>query len=163
VDLSLRNVLAPTTVRAATERLTHGRFYEGLHAADPAAVNRAALVQPRVRERLVQLLDGVSRHEGHTTMRQLMGFVAFLITGGQAATVRIASQGSDRFHYASLAFEGGTGGLFKRLRATYDPSMVTHPTHDMALWRGATDPAAWLDGQVAGVGPQQIREPERIA
>jgi hypothetical protein len=163
VDLSLRNILAPHTARAAVERLTHERFYEGLHVADPASANRAALRHPRVQERLVRLLDRIARHEGHTTMRQLMGFVAFLITGGVTSTGRIASQGSDRFHYATLAFEGGAGGLFGRLRAAFDPCTVTHPMYDMALWRGVTDPTAWLDGDIAALGPQQIPEAGRLA
>lgn len=162
IDLSLRNVLAPNTIRTAAERLTHERFYKGLHAADPAAGNRAALRHPRVQERLVLLLDRVARHEGHTTMRQLMGFVAFLLTGGAISKVRIASQGSDRFHYATLAFGAEAGGLFRRLRAAFDPSSVTHPAHDTALWRGVTDAAAWLASEVAAVGPQQIRETGRV-
>ncbi len=163
VDLSLRNVLAPATARAAVDRLTHERFYMGLHAADPAAANRTALRHPRVQERLILLLDRIARHEGHTTMRQLMGFVAFLITGGETSTIRIASQGSDQFHYATLAFEGAESGLFARLRRAFDPANVTHPAHDMALWRGATDRAAWLDAEVVAVGPQQVREAGRVA
>ena len=36
VDLSLRNLLARPIVDAVVDRLTHERFYEGLHEADPA-------------------------------------------------------------------------------------------------------------------------------
>ena len=53
VDLSLRNLLAPSVVERVIDRLTQDRFYAGLNAADPALTNRDALSEPQVRERLV--------------------------------------------------------------------------------------------------------------
>jgi hypothetical protein len=160
VDLNLRNVLAGPVVRTVIERLTHERFYRGLHESDPALANRATLLEARVQKRLVALLERVARRGGHTTMRQLVGFIAYLITGGKPAVERLAQQGTERCSYATLAFEGGVGELFDAIRQTFDPKVVTHPVHDADLWRGVTDPAGWLRPQTH-LGPQQLPDQGR--
>jgi len=160
VDLNLRNVLAGPVVRKVIERLTDERFYHGLHESDPVLANRAALLEARVQARLVALLERVARRGGHTTMRQLVGFIAYLITGGKPAVERLAQQGTERFSYATLAFDGGVGGLFDSVRQTFDPKVVTHPSHDADLWRGTTDPAGWLWPEVR-LGPQQLPDSGR--
>ncbi len=160
VDLNLRNVLAGSVVRKVIERLTHERFYRGLHESDPVIANRAALREARVQARLSELLEHVARRGGHATMRQLVGFIAYLITGGKPAVERLAQQGTDRFSYATLAFEGGVGELFDAVRQTFDPKVVTHPLHDADLWRGSTDPAGWLWSETQ-LGPQQLPDAER--
>lgn len=145
VDLNLRDVLRPRVTRAAIERLTADRFISGLNEADPAAVNVARLRTSRVGERLADLLTQVSRRGKHTTMRQLIGFVAYLVAGGTDSTSRIARQRDGRYHYANLAFENGIGPLFDLVRRAFDPARVTHPVYDEDLWRGTTDPSDWLD------------------
>ncbi len=162
VDLSLRNVLARPVVEAVLERLTHDRFYGGLHESDPAGANRGALQSERVLERLAPLLDRVARRGHHATMRQLVGFIAYLLTAGRSPVERLAQQGSHRFDYSTLAFEGGVGPLFAAVRTAFDPAAITHPRHDDALWRGTTLPAAWLASDAAIVGAQHLPEQERI-
>lgn len=95
-------------------------------------------------------------------MRQLMGLIAYLITGGRSAPERLASQGSPRFHYANLVFEGGAGALFRSVRDTFDPAICTHPIHDADLWSGSTLSDSWLFPDAAGIGPQQLPEKERF-
>ena len=163
IDLSLRNILSEDVLRIAIERLTQERFYGDLHSADPALENRRALMESRVQDRLVRLLARVAHRSGHATMRQLMGFIAFIITGGRSAPERLASQGSARFHYANLIFEGGVGLLFDHTRSAFDPATVTHPVHDAALWRGMTSEDDWLFADAASIGPQQMPERERDA
>lgn len=145
VDLNLRNVLSRRVTLAAVERLTADRFVAELDPADPASRNVAQLRSPRVQDRLAALLEQAARRGQHTTMRQLMGFVAFLITGGTDATGRLLSQGDDRFLYANLAFDGGEGPLFDLATRAFDPARVTHPVYDEELWRGTTRPEDWLD------------------
>lgn len=145
VDLNLRNVLASRVTLAAVERLTADRFVSELDAADPATRNVARLRSPRVQERLTALLEQAARRGQHTTMRQLMGFVAFLITGGTDASGRLLSQGDDRYLYANLAFDGGEGPLFDLASRAFDPARVTHPVHDEELWRGTTRAEDWLE------------------
>src|SRR5262249_831574 len=89
IDLSLRNLLAPSVVKSVVSRLTDAPFTRGLHQQDPMLRNRQALLHPQVVERLCFVLARAAQRFGHTTMRQLVGFVAFLLTGGQSATDRL--------------------------------------------------------------------------
>lgn len=160
VDLSLRNLLLASVVERVIDRLTQDRFFAGLNAADPAIANRNALREPQVRERMVALLELVATRTGHVTMRQLVGFIAYLITGGQSATDRVrAGQDSLGFSYSNLAFDGGSGALFDAVRAVFDPAEVTHPDWDDRLWLGDTDARDWLGKPPPG--PMTLNETER--
>jgi len=160
VDLSLRNLLLASVVERVIDRLTQDRFFVGLNVADPAIVNRNALRDAQVRKRMVALLELVATRTGHVTMRQLVGFVAYLITGGQSATDRVrAGQDSLGFSYSNLAFDGGGGALFDAVRAVFDPAEVTHPDWDERLWLGDTDARDWLGKPPPG--PMTLNELER--
>ncbi|HTQ69645.1 MAG TPA: Druantia anti-phage system protein DruA [Solirubrobacteraceae bacterium] len=160
VDLSLRNLLSADVVGRVIDRLTQDRFFAGLNEADPAIANRDALRETQVRERLLALLELVATRTGHITMRQLVGFVAFLITGGQSATDRVrAGQDALASAYFNLAFEGGVGALFDAVRNVFDPAEVTHPDWDERLWLGDTDARDWLGRPPPG--PMTLNESER--
>lgn len=146
IDLSLRNLLSPSVVEAVVGRLTQDRFYEGLNEADPMLANRDALRRPQTLERLTRLLQLVGARVPHVTMRQLVGFIAFLLTGGKSATERlIAGQDTAAFSYSNLAFEGGIGPLFDAVRAVFDPARITHPMWDEKLWLGETENQDWTE------------------
>ncbi|MBV9382090.1 MAG: hypothetical protein JO242_15665 [Streptosporangiaceae bacterium] len=145
VDLNLRNVLTPNVTRAAISRLTAARFAAGLDAADPAADNIARLRTDRVSERMAGLLAHASRQGQHVTMRQLMGFFAYVIAGGTDSAARIAGRDTGRYLYANLAFDQGIGPIFELVRRSFDPANVTHPSYDEDLWRGTTRPEDWLN------------------
>ena len=122
----------------------HERFYTDLPNGDPARTNRDALRDARVQKRLITILERVAAQGHHATMRQLIGFVAYLITGGRTSVERLANPGSQDSHYSMLAFDNSaTGPLFEAVRATLDPAVVTHPRHDADLWRGSTDHEGW--------------------
>jgi hypothetical protein len=162
VDLSLRNLLSGTVLDRVLDRLTQDRFFDGLNEADPALANREALREPQVRRRLTALLELVATRCGHVTMRQLVGFVAYLLTGGQSAIDRVrAGQDTLGFAYSNLAFEKGIGPLFDAVREVFDPAEVTHPDWDDRLWLGTTDARDWL-GRPAP-GPMSLNESERNA
>jgi len=161
VDLNLRNVLAQRVTLAAVERLTADRFVSELDGADPASTNVSRLRTDRVRERLALLLNQAARRGQHTTMRQLMGFIAFLITGGTDSAGRLLSQRDARYLYATLAFDGGEGPLFDLVSRAFDPARVTHPIYDEELWRGATKRDHWLDPNDVPVGCAGLPEEDR--
>lgn len=161
VDLNLRNVLAQRVTLAAVDRLTADRFVSELDGADPASVNVARLRTQRVRERLGLLLDQASRRGQHATMRQLMGFMAFIITGGIDSGGRLLSQKDARYLYATLAFENGEGPLFDLVSRSFDPARVTHPVYDEELWRGTTNRNDWLDPNDVPVGCAGLPEEDR--
>ena len=144
VDLGLRNLLTEDVVHDVIRRLTDETFYTSMNAADPALRNRTALLDESIRARLIELLRGVSLRRGHVTMRQLMGFIAYLITGGRSAPERIkAGQDAAGMSYWSLAFEGGVGPLFGALREGFDPADCAHPDWDDRLWRGDYTASEW--------------------
>ncbi|WP_326634821.1 DUF4338 domain-containing protein [Nonomuraea fuscirosea] len=145
VDLNLRNILTSGVTRAAISRLTADRFVDGIDDADPAAGNVALLRTARVSERMASLLAQASRRGEHVTMRQLMGFFAYVITGGTDSVARIAERDTGRYLYANLAFEMGVGPIFDLLRQSFDPANVTHPRYDEDLWRGTTRAEDWLN------------------
>jgi hypothetical protein len=160
IDLSLRNILSGQIVGQVIDRLTQDRFFVGLNAADPALANREMLREPQVRERLTALLELVATRTGHVTMRQLVGFVAYLLTGGQSATDRvIAGQDTLGFAYSNLAFERGIGPLFDSVRYVFDPAEITHPDWDDRLWLGDTNPRDWIGRPPPG--PMSLNEAER--
>lgn len=161
VDLSLRNVLAKRIVLLATERITDERFTVGLIDTDPALLNITRIRSQRVQERLAELLSQVSRRGKHVTMRQLMGYLAFVVSGGTDSTTRIMSQGDGRYLYANLAFDGGEGPLFDLLRSTFDPVNITHPDLDDQLWWGTTNPSDWLDPEDIPLAASSCSEEER--
>lgn len=145
VDLSLRNVLAAPVTTKALQRLTDDQFVGQLEDLDPAKTNVARLRHERVQERLAALLEHVGRRGDHTTMRQLMGYIAYIITGGTDSVQRLRELTGTRFVYATLAYEGGDGPLFDLVRTAFDPARVTHPRYDEELWRGTTRPEDWID------------------
>ena len=145
LDLNLRNVLAAPVTTAAIQRLTSDRFVDQLDDLDPAKANVARLRNERVQERLAALLAQVSRRGHHATMRQLMGYVAYIITGGTGFGQRFPESRGMRFVYANLAFDGGDGPLFNLVRTAFDPARITHPRYDEELWRGMTRPEDWID------------------
>jgi hypothetical protein len=162
IDLSLRNLLAPSVVVRVMEKLTDERFYEALKDADPMHKNREALRDPQIVERLTTLLQLVSGRLRHVTMRQLVGFVAYLLSAGQSEADRLKSgQDASGLSYSNLAFEGGVGTLFDTVRRVVDPAALTHPTWDERLWRGETDDDDWI-GQAPG-GALTLPESEREA
>jgi len=114
--------------------------------------NREALQTPQVSERLSLILKQVSVRLGHVTMRQLVSFIAYLLSAGQSAPDRLkAGQDATGLSYSSLAFEGGEGYLFETIRAVFDPAAMTHPIWDERLWRGDLDPKGWIWGAPASV------------
>jgi hypothetical protein len=152
IDLALRNLLAPSVVKRVIERLTDERFYTDLDDGDPMRANREALMNPQVVERLSRIMEIVGLRLGHVTMRQLVGFVAFLLSGGQAAADRLKSgQDATGLAYSNLAFEGGVGLLFSTVSQVFDPAALTHPTWDELIWRGETEADNWLQGAPASV------------
>lgn len=161
IDLNLRNVLAQRVVASALQRLTDDRFTAELAPADPATRNVELLRTERVANRLAAMLEQVSRRGDHTTMRQLMGFLAYVITGGTDSTGRIMSQGDGRYLFANLVYEGGIGPLFELVRRAFDPAAITHPEIDEDLWRGTTSPDDWLDPGNVPLAPANCAEEDR--
>jgi hypothetical protein len=141
IDLDLRNNLAPPIVRGALKRL--------LDLTSPCAgcPKKACRLQTNADrlngaavDRLVALLDAVARGGFHATMRDLQGFLAYLLSG--ADDCETFKAGGPGLSFWDAAFVGGQGPLFDAVRAR-DPSTHTVPLLDDLLWRGAENPSEW--------------------
>lgn len=150
VDLNHRTLVERTILDALLTTLTADRFYPecpGCPARETCDVPRArrTLAQDRVRERLFRLLELVAKRGHHVTVRDLQGFVAYLITGGRSCEQLVSA--SDPLPYFGAAYDGSSD-LFEAVRAAFDPARVTHPLYDEALWSGSMEPNDWLPGSL---------------
>lgn len=141
IDLDLRNNLAPPIVRGALKRLLD------LTAPCADCPKKACRLQTNADrlngatvDRLVALLDAVARGGFHATMRDIQGFLAYLLSG--ADDCEAFKAGAPGLNFWDAAFIGGQGPLFDAVRAR-DPSTHTVPILDDQLWRGAESPSDW--------------------
>ena len=137
LDLNLRNNLAITIVEQAIAALV--ALIEDDSTA-PAAIrtNAAALKNLEVRHRVCQLLDAVGGTGFHATMRDLLGFIAYLLTGDSS------NEGGDETSpYFVNAFESGQGPLFDEVRR-FDPLAMPSPFLDDRLYMLDDAGADWL-------------------
>ncbi len=129
-------MLDPEVVSPALARVLDMADGDDLDAQNPtAARNLQALRTEQVRKRLERLLEIAGRSGTHATMRDLLGFLAYLISGRGAADVAVQP-------YYVNAFEGGAGPLFDAVRS-FDPLRRPMPLLDDTLWRFADVEADW--------------------
>ena len=155
VDLNNRNLVDQVVFKRLLTTLTDERFYPECPrcpARETCDVPKArrVLIRDRVRDRLFSLLELVTKRGHHVTMRDLQGFIAFLITGGRSCAVLVAAQ--EPSPYYTLAFEGESD-LFDAIREAFDPAHVTHPAYDEALWTGALPPDGWMEPKASPAPP----------
>ncbi len=148
VDLNNRNVVEAHVFKQLVSTLIDDRFYPECSTCPARSIcdvpkARHALQRDRVRERLFSLLELVAKRGHHITVRDLQGFLAYLITGGRSCEQLIASAHTPSPYY-ELVFRGESD-LFDSLRETFDPARVTHPTYDEALWTGTLSAKDWAD------------------
>lgn len=144
VDLNLRNNLAPEVVRAVlNKQLSLVADCEKCpHSGCAGVENARRLRHPVVQERLDAILDAVAQAGVHATMRDLQGFVSFLLFGGGDCAKGTTTQPFAAPYWIN-AFEGGVGPVFDALRRL-DPRDHTAPFLDDALWRRADTDGHWL-------------------
>lgn len=143
VDLNLRNNLSSRIVDAALKRLL--AIFEPCRACPGASrcslqANVTRLRRGEIALRLERLLDAVASVGVHATMRDLQGFLAFLMTGEKNCD---DDETRSVVPYWVNAFEGAEGPLFDSVRR-FDPTRVTHPLLDDILWRRADSTSSWV-------------------
>ena len=146
LNLGMRQVLTPSIVHGALNVVLTRVTYAGA----PASVqyNQAMLRRPRIQERLNLLLNLVARSGAHITMHELLGFFAFILTGGEKTVERAAKIAP----YYQLVFSKGSP-LLLWLREL-DPVRIVHPLIDMRLWENPESQIEWIET------PQEL-PPER--
>jgi hypothetical protein len=145
VDLSLRNNLGRDVISRSLDIMTELSLTCGL--CEPGACvgvfNAERLLHGSVRRRLTDLLNRVSRTGSHSTMRDVQGFLSYLIFGDtDCPRQRATATPQTEAPYWQNAFSGGTGPLFETLRR-FDPVANTSPAIDDVLWRQADRDNNW--------------------
>lgn len=87
-----------------------------------------------VRSNLKEVLSLVARRGFHATMRDLIGLLAFAITGGvKCEALWLNQEDCNYYDYYNLLYRG-RNRLFDALRQTFDPGDYADPKVDMSLW-----------------------------
>jgi hypothetical protein len=145
LDMNLRNNLAPSIVRSALNRLLQlcAPCSECPQGNCRGIQNVQRLSEEIVSDRLSGLLSLVARSGYHATMRDLFGFLSFVLWGGLTCrdVVEETRLNKPRY-YSENAFVGGVGALFDEVRR-FDPAGHTSPLLDDQLWRYKDQQSNW--------------------
>lgn len=151
IDLNLRSVLSRSVVEACLDNLMrdahHGDLTE--YFQDPVSDgyrNIQALRHPQVRERLFRILTTTAHGGRHVSMRDLLGFLSFLLFAGRATNELQKDEPNLKGRYFNCCFEG-EGELFEAIRDTFDPVLATLPSVDEQLWENTGVQTNWLFGR----------------
>lgn len=141
IDLNLRNNLSGEVIRQALEKLQDlSSPCEGCPKTTCGLQMNVGRLYGRAVGRLIGLLDMISKTGFHATMRDVQGFLAYLLSHGYQC--EDFKEGEVGTLYWQNAFEGGQGPLFDMLRS-FDPRLNTIPLLDDILWRGAESSNDW--------------------
>jgi hypothetical protein len=151
VDLNLRSVLTPDIVHHALQNLLKPEILDACpecfaDATTDVALNRRALLHPQVRDRLVKLLVAASHAGRHISMRDLQGFLSYVIFGGRTIREMVKDPSNRDYRYFNRCFQG-VGELFDAVRDVFEPERATLPELDEHLWENTGVHDGWLFGR----------------
>jgi hypothetical protein len=168
VDLSQREIITPTIVKGIADRLckqiTSTRCNDCPPRKCPVEYNAEALSSDKILHNLVAILTLVARRGFHTTMRDLIGLIAYILTGDKPCAVRwqpIKNEDGrvptfEDYVYYNLLFKGRSR-LFDAIRQTFDPANYSEPDSDAKLWAGAIRDG-WLIPEPVVIAPSSLEE-----
>ncbi|MFC7366299.1 MULTISPECIES: hypothetical protein [Bhargavaea] len=137
IDLNNRNLLHQESIKTVLERLTKNvtltEYNKWMNR------NLLSLQHDEVVKRVVKLVSILGNIGVHAVMRDVIGFVSYILTSGHAPT----DESSEEKYYYNLLFEGDND-LFDAIRKL-DPSKITHPFIDEKLWNGEFEDGWLLD------------------
>jgi hypothetical protein len=148
VDLNLRSVLTPEIIHYALQNLLKPELLDSCpecFADDTTdvALNRRALTHPQVKDRLVKLLVAASYSGRHVSMRDLQGFLSYVLFGGRTVRQIVKEPSNRDFRYFNRCFQG-VGELFDAVRDVFEPERATVPELDEHLWENTGVRDGWL-------------------
>lgn len=136
IDLNNRNILTRKVIGQAINNLTSNKFLKQNDGDDingHIAYNINKIRNDRVRENIISLLQSVGQLNAHITVRDLLNFLAYCITGAKEESV---AEFNEELKYYNLAFSG-SGKIFALLNEHFHPRDLTHPFIDSKLWADA--------------------------
>lgn len=137
IDLNNRNVLVPEIIDEAIDTFADIALKDHSHTGTCQLQYNAQKISEHegIRENLKDLLLQAGQLGGHVTVRDLINFLCYCLTGGHSECV---TDFDESLKYYNLAFSG-EGKLFELFRAEFHPSELTHPFVDNQLWTEAQD------------------------
>jgi hypothetical protein len=142
-DLGRRNVLAADIVRAVVNTfITVERPRGCMQSASDFSVHALLLGVDLFLDRLNTLFERVARRGFHCTLRELQGFISYLLCRGLDCEALSASSGNADNFLSELVF-AGEGPLFDQLRNGFDPRLTSHPVWDVRLVSADVTPDKW--------------------
>ena len=170
VDLSQHEIVTTSIVKGIVDRLCNQIM--STHCDDcpprkyPVEYNAEALSNDEILHNLVTILALVARRGFHTTMRDLIGLVAYILTGDTPCATRwqpVKNEDGDfstptfeDYVYYNLLFKGRSR-LFDAIRTTFDPANYSDPDSDAKLWAGAVRDG-WLIPEPTVILPDSLKE-----
>jgi hypothetical protein len=147
LDLNLRSVLSREIIETSLNNLLRDAFYSGCEYFQDATTcgsrNRHALQSASVRERLIELLAAAGHTTRHISMRDLQGFLSYLVFGGAScAELGLQEREGLPHRYFNLCFSGD-GELFRAVDDFFDPVRSTVPQVDEDLWENTGVNDGW--------------------
>lgn len=141
-DLSRRNVLSSDVVKSVFKK-----FSKATQPAECSGIfeveQHATLMQCDLfLERIQLLFDRIARRRFHCTLRELQGFVGFLLGKGLPLESLANESGNEDNFLSELVFSG-EGALFDALRNGFDPMRVCHPVWDTRIVSNELPPSSW--------------------
>ncbi|QZA89540.1 hypothetical protein K0C01_05260 [Salinarchaeum sp. IM2453] len=138
IDLNNRNILTRKVIGQAIENLASSKFLkkpDGSEIDGHIAYNIDKMRNNRVRDNIIRLLQSVGQLDAHVTVRDLLNFLAYCITGAKEESV---VDFGEELKYYNLAFSG-SGTIFSLLNEHFHPRDLTHPFIDSKLWADAEE------------------------
>lgn len=147
IDLSQRELLTENVIDPLLNKLCSFASLASCEQVLPQGCDRCpikynirALSNRQIRDNLIKVLSLIARRGFHATMRDLIGLLAFIITGGVSCNELWKENGEgnipdyDYYDYYNLLYEGGRNKLFDALRQIFDPGEYADSQVDMQLW-----------------------------
>ncbi len=149
-DLSKRNILTADILKQAIFKLTEAGSYtecENCPLTKSCEVhnNRKLLNNELFQERLFSILQRVSLQGNHATLRELQGFISYLIFGNRTCNAIAKTVGNNEYNLVNLIYSG-KGGLFEAIKKAFDPVNISHPVWDEIILANDIPENSWVEG-----------------
>ena len=149
-DLSKRETLTQDTLKRAIDKLTDSRLYticQSCAIRDGCSVGRnCELLKDKLfQERIYNVFQRASLQGYHATLRELQGFIAYLIFGDRDCSKINRTMGRSEYDIVNLIYSG-SGNIFRTLKKAFDPVNISHPVWDERLLVNDIADDSWVDG-----------------
>ena len=162
-DLSRRNVLTKDVVESFLKKFCSAKLPKECIGIFEIEDHAKLMMDGLFHSRLQIILDRLSRRGFHCTLRDLQGFIGYLLGKGLTPAELAATSGNAEDFLTELIY-AGEGALFMQIRKGFDPAHVCHPTWDTRLVANEIEPTSWSTEKAElyhSVDTENVAEVER--